>query len=378
VIPIKKYPLPALQFWLLIVLVAFIVLNLVLGHSIDKSLTAPKPGPKAEERKVVLEATLIEATACERCVDLSSTFEALRQASGGDVKEAKLASDSGEAKALIAKHGIRRLPALVVTGDTATLQAIDVFRASEGALIFDSTQPPYLDLATGAVKGLVAMTLLTKSGCDTCADLSTTVEQLKGSGMAFASEQTHEAASTEGKALIEKYGITKLPALLFSGDAIEYDFMKGVWDRAGSVEADGTLVFRNVFPPYYALNESKVRGLVDVTFLTDAGCAACYNVSLHRGILANSFGLGFGSERTLDVTSSDGKKLAAKYNITLAPTVLLMGDAGLYLSLEQAWPQVGTQEPDGTWIFRRVDLLQGVTYHDLVSGQVLNATPAEQ
>jgi hypothetical protein len=364
VIGIKKNELQAIQFWLVVALVFFVALNLYLGYSIQRTLSPPAP---EEPEKARLEVTLIEAAACEQCADLSTAHEALAPSSGAEVRETRLAGDSSEARKLIARHAITRLPALVITGDTAKL-AGQGLRESEGALVYD-TALPYLDPATGAVKGLVTVTLLTKPDCTDCVDLAPSVDGLQQQGMVFSERRLLNDTSPEGKALIERYAIARLPTVIFSAGLFEYPFIGPNWPQLGTVESDGMLVLRQVVPPYYALNESRVRGLVQATYLADKSCTSCYNASLHRDILVNSFGIKLSSERSLDIAGTEGKALIAKHNISLAPTVVLAGDLPLYANLAQAWPQVGSKEADGSWVFRRVDLLQGVTYRDLATGE---------
>ncbi|PIN69965.1 hypothetical protein COV94_02265, partial [Candidatus Woesearchaeota archaeon CG11_big_fil_rev_8_21_14_0_20_57_5] len=53
----------------------------------------------------------------------------------------------------------------------------------------------------------------------------------------------------------------------------------------------------------------------------------------------------------------------ARYGITNVPTVILSSEMGMYANLITVWQQVGTQEPDGSFIFQDMSGLGvGTTY----------------
>ena len=357
-----------LHVWLSIALVVLVAINSGIVFSIHQQL-APKAPPV-----VKLAATLIEAVGCAQCTDLATPLNGMGAALGAKVTVKTVAGDGAEGKALIAKHDIKRLPAIVLSGDVDKLEIPGVRAGASGAQVFDITPPPYWDVATAKAVGLVSATILTKADCTQCTDLTATLLQLKKSGVVVAAEQAVPSSSAEGLALLAKYHITAVPTLIFSADAAEYDVIKSVWTTMGSVESDGMLVLRHVFPPYYALNESRIRGLVDLTYVTDSSCPSCYNASLHRTILQNSFGVQFKTEKTVDITSAAGQQLKSQYKLLQVPTILMSGDTLVYPGLAKAWIDVGSIEPDGTWVFRHDDLLSGIAYHDLASGKIVNAT----
>ena len=51
---------------------------------------------------------------------------------------------------------------------------------------------------------------------------------------------------TQGKSLIDKYKIEKVPTIILTGDVETYISLTQVWKQVGSVETDGTYVFRSV------------------------------------------------------------------------------------------------------------------------------------
>ena len=55
-----------------------------------------------------------------------------------------------------------------------------------------------------------------------------------------------DIANDEGKDLISKYNIGFVPTLILSKDAGNYPALVQVWGQVGSVEGDGTFVFREI------------------------------------------------------------------------------------------------------------------------------------
>ncbi|MBI2128887.1 hypothetical protein HYU07_01475 [Candidatus Woesearchaeota archaeon] len=225
------------------------------------------------------------------------------------------------------------------------------------------------------VKKGISSIYLKASSCDSCSDLTGLVPALKNLGIFFESEKTIDASSAEGKQLIEKYKILKLPALVFSKEASQYKEITGVWSDIGSVEKDGSYVLRLINPPYFDVAKSKAEGFVELTYLTDSSCKTCYNVTIHKLILSNpqNFGMAISAERYADISSETGKELIRKYNITFVPTVILSKDAGLYPSLAVVWPQVGSVEGDGSYIFRDLSVLK-VVYKNIANNTIINAS----
>ncbi|HLF55050.1 MAG TPA: hypothetical protein VI612_04995 [Candidatus Nanoarchaeia archaeon] len=353
-------------------LVIALIIVVAIGLYFTLSVPAPKitlaPAPKA------IQVTLLGAD-CEDCFNASVAIDFLNQQSNiniTDIKELKLA----ESKELAEKYGIKKLPAVIVTGEIENL-TIPNFNSTEDALIFAESPPPYYDVAAKRVKGRVTLTILEDKTCDKCFDISLIAQQLSQVGVKVTSERRVDAKSTEGKELIEQYKIEKIPTLIFNKEAMEYDVISDVWSQVGSVESDGKLILRIVNPPYLNVSANKVEGLVDITYLVDETCTECYNASMFKNVLAQSFNMAFDKETTVDVSSTKGKQLVKKYQIELVPTTILSSDASAYPTVAQAWTQAGTIEKDGTFVFRNVNLLQNQAYKNITSGNVIGLEEAE-
>ena len=155
---------------------------------------------------------------------------------------------------------------------------------------------------------------------------------------------------------------------------LQYNFISEVWDQVGTKEKDNTLVLRKTNPPFKDVATGQIKGNPDLIYLMDKTCNECYNVSIHKSILVSNFGMTFDTEKYVDVSSKEGKQLIMKYSIEKAPTIIISKDAQEYPNFETIWKEAGDTAKDGNYVFRNLDLLQGMAYKDLKSGNILNAT----
>lgn len=169
--------------------------------------------------------------------------------------------------------------------------------------------------------------------------------------------------SEEGRNMIIRYDIEKLPALVLQKEGQWDSRILSTWlADIGTVEDDGSLVQREVIPPYFDTTTDTVRGKVEFILLTDNSCTECYNVTLFASDLVNMFGLNVKSSTIYDLSSVEGNSIASQYGITITPTFLVSEDAGLYEGFEDFWfRRDNTQEEDEWYVFRDVPYL-GVTY----------------
>ncbi len=360
----------------------YLVVALVIILAVSLYFTLSVPITKKEAAKVIppREITLtVLGSDCEDCFNISTAIDFLKQQKDINITEVKEISIE-ESTEMVGKYNITRLPALLITGNISNL-TIPNFDAKEDALMFDKAPAPYYDVAEKRVKGKVTLVMLEDKSCKECFNMSLIVDQLKQVGIKMTSEQTIEADSIEGKGLIDKYKIERIPTLIFNKEALEYEVVKQVWEQVGTEESDGKLVLRLVNPPYVNVSTGKTEGLVDITYLIDESCEECYNGSVFGELMEGSFNLYFKKHESLDVTSTKGKVLVKKYNITLVPTAVLSKEANAYPNFAKSWEQVGTREKDGMFVFRKISLLEGffeqtgekLVYKDLSTGELVGA-----
>ncbi|MEK7606697.1 MAG: hypothetical protein AAB444_00650 [Patescibacteria group bacterium] len=233
-------------------------------------------------------------------------------------------------------------------------------RAKAG--VAESVRPANLDLV-----------MITDKRCTICFSLDPLIARLKEENVKITSERSVDAMDEEGKKFVEQYAVTATPALLIMGEIEKQAAVKDFLATLGEVK-DGTFVLRNVGAPFLETNSGAVRGKAELVEISDKTCATCYDVAAHEPVLAN-FGLYLENTKKLDTSSAEGRDLVKKYTIQYVPTILLMGDVSVYPSLNQVWPQVGTIEADGTYIFREGVKQMGV-YKDRTTGKTVTPTEA--
>lgn len=208
--------------------------------------------------------------------------------------------------------------------------------------------------------------------CKDCFDIYQVSDYIKGiKGIKIGKTKEYMAGSSNADLLIKTYKIKNLPTFILQGD-IKKLSLKDVFDAASTAFLDDkTFAYANAFPPFYNLDEKKVRGEFDITYVTDLSCTKCYDVYLHNRALEN-LAMKPAASSTVDVALPDGKKIINDYKINLLPTIVLKGDLDAYQNFKKLWETVGTIEKDGTYVFRENGLkLMGV-YKNLKTGALIS------
>ena len=342
----------------LIVLGLVLIINIIFSASITQEYNKKSKEAKDASRPADISLTVINVD-CKDCKDINEVVDIIKKANVNIKEETALTQT--EASDLIVKYGIQKLPSVIIIGETDKVK-ITGFEQKDDALVFNAQLPPYFDLKTNNIVGLVELTLITDPSCSECTDLADSIVGLK---QAMTVSKENIFTRTQASSLISKYNITKLPSIILSKDASAYVDIVSAWNLYGTIEEDGSLVFRNVLPPYKDLKTNTVKGIVKLTSITDNTCKECYNVSTHELIL-DRYGVYVKDKEIVDLT--EAKSLIDKYKIEKVPTIVLTGDVETYTSLTQVWKQVGSVETDGTYVFRSVE--QMGKYRDLKTGQV--------
>lgn len=344
--------------------------------TIEKKVAEAKEGA----RPAAVQATKFTAPECDNCFDLDAAIATLQQQRVVISETKTLPYASAEAQDLIKRLGIQRVPTYILTGE-AEKESLESFVKANGEVkdktfIFTKVLPLFIDPTTNQKRGEVQATLISDSSCPSCLNPQLIVESYRKAGIAVSEETVLSWDSPEARTLIAQYTITKAPTLLLSPDIALYDDVQENWAEAGTVETDGVYILRNLSPPYRDLEKKQIVGLTDVVYLVDAACRDCYKPQdIQKAILTQRFGLGIQSERTVDIASQEGKRLVSTYKITQVPTVVLSPQAGQYPSLKSVWPQVGTVESDGWYVFRQMSALGKLTYKDLSKNQIIQPSP---
>jgi len=220
------------------------------------------------------------------------------------------------------------------------------------------------------------VTLISANDCGkNCWDTQLFLDALTAQNIKIVSKKSYSVGGwwpfNGSNKLVKDFQITKLPTVIieFTGKD-KPDINKFFSPTLGNV-INGKFVLTKILAPYYDIASKQLKGKIQVTYLTDSSCVECYDVNKHAVALKN-LGVGSDGSKTIDISSDEGKALVSQYKITKVPTVLISGEVAEYAVLNEAWSQVGTIAPDGTYIFTAVDLM-GDSYKNLTTGKVIKA-----
>ena len=350
------------------VLAVILIINIFLTFNITQNLKSNLEAAKEAARPAKIQLTLIKNSKCNTCFDASAVVNYIKSQKVELLSEKTFEFNSNEAKGLISKYKIEKIPSVLVTGELGKLN-LQGFDKKEDAMVLSQLNPPYTDAISGKVRGLVSLKLLADPTCDKCDKLGAILAQIGFAGIKIAEQKNVSINSDEGKFLISKYKLDFVPTLILSEDAGEYSIIQQAWPRIGTKEKDA-YVLRTVYPPFINLTTGKLRGLVNIIYLNDTSCTECYDVSIHKLILTSpqSFAISFGKEEVIDLSSSKGKELIQKYGIEKVPTVILSYEAGVYPS-SAGLNQLFSIEKDNSYVFRKPDVVGA--YKDLTTNAIV-------
>lgn len=204
---------------------------------------------KEEARPAILQFVGIVDSSCTNCFDINRTSNIIRNLNVNITSSETLEYPSTKAKQLIDRFGIKTVPALIISGEIDKPNVADIWYQLNGEIVGEAVHakalPPYRNLTSGKIEGLVSLVMLTDDSCNNCYNVSAHKRILPSYGVVVISESTYDINSTKGKELLALYNITKVPTILLSPDAKVYSGLLQVWRGVGSFEPDGWLVFRS-------------------------------------------------------------------------------------------------------------------------------------
>jgi len=234
--------------------------------STDRNSTA-QPAPAPAE----ITLTLITDSNKSNLIDLSGLVGQLGQIPKLKItSQKKLEIGSDESKQLIEKYNIEKIPAILLQGKTnesATLTQnwpqLGTIE-TDGTMVLRNIPPIYLETGTGKLRGETNATFVSvpdKNGVFDAEEVYTQILQ-SAFGVNPVQQETISYASPEGKALLSKYNLEQIPAVILSGDLNAYNGFPQAWLQGGTVEADGNYIFRNLGAiqgiKYFDLNKNEV------------------------------------------------------------------------------------------------------------------------
>lgn len=208
---------------------------------------------------IKIKVTVVTKKDCPECWDTNLFVDALSQ------QEFKIAGKKtvyADGKSLIPfitdgddlvkKFNITQLPTVILEADFEKNKDLAEFLAPnlgdiiDGKFVLRKIIPPYIDVASGQLKGKVQVTYLTDDSCKECYDVSIHDNALTNLGVPINNIERVDVGSEVGKKLVSDYKIKAVPTLLIKGEVGEYQSLVAVWAEVGAIAADGTYIFTNL------------------------------------------------------------------------------------------------------------------------------------
>lgn len=235
------------------ILAALLLLNLgvmvtytaITNSKLNEAINLTKPQEA--------ELTIIIAENCPECKTLDALRKYIEEQNIELTSTKSFTADSETGKDLIEEHKIERLPAMIFKTDGSLKSTLKKAlekgskSISEDTIVWEQLGAPYFDLKKSEIAGLVTVTFISDKSCATCYDVEAIHKGvLANFGVKIVNQQTFDMSEEEGHKLIEKYQITKVPTVILSKEVDAYESLKTAWAQAGTVEADGNYIFREM------------------------------------------------------------------------------------------------------------------------------------
>ena len=224
--------------------------NAMLLSAINPPYTNAASG-KIEGRVILF---VLKDSKCEKCNDLK-TFVNQIKSSGikiGEEKDIDKNSDVGEE--IIKKYNIEFVPTLVMSKDASAYDIMQKAwlqvgtKESDGSYILRVAYPPFINLTTNKLRGIVNVIYLNDTSCADCYNVNVHKEILtspQSFAMHLDKEETVDIRDSKGKELIAKYNISQVPTVIMSEETSAYPSSQAL-KQFFSIENDGSYIFRKL------------------------------------------------------------------------------------------------------------------------------------
>ncbi len=230
---------------LLVVLVVFYATNIFFTRDIYNNVV----GTPIKISFVILEAP---ESGCEKCFDADTIINRIKVSHKIEYEVSKVSYSDILSQKYISRYKIENLPAVVVSGDIENKKITSAWKALSGQKIKNriiiENLLPYYDLESGKVKGVIDIVILKDKTCKKCFSEDTYTDILKKIGVVVGDKRVYDISSPEGRGLVEKYVISKVPTLILPLEVGDYPGFTASWEKEkiGSIEKDGRYILREV------------------------------------------------------------------------------------------------------------------------------------
>lgn len=194
-----------------------------------------------------LEAIELIDKTCENCFDASYLFNVLKEQDVIFKRIRQVDINSEEGKSLKDQYQVNKIPIVFITGEikknTDFLNIFQGYGQVKDDVLISDVYPPYKDLKTNEIVGLVDLTIIYDQTCAECHNTKKHLDFLKAEGIEPVSEKKLDVATEEAQQLIAKYNVTKVPAIILSPAAKNYKIFTEHWQEVGIIADDGYYIY---------------------------------------------------------------------------------------------------------------------------------------
>ncbi len=239
-----------INFWLVAISFAVILGSAGLGVLYMARANSIVGAKIAENKEVTrpakISAIVIDDKNCEECFDAAQILTTLLKANVKFTSKRIVDRTEAEAKELIAKYTIEKLPTVILEGEVQKDESVAAMLARAGDLkddtfVLKQIGGPFVEASTGEIKGKTKLTLIGDVSCGSCYDVRQHQLILRQYGLNPEIKMI-DIASPEAKTVINQYKIISIPTFVLSGEVKEYPALLKVWPQVGMVK-DGAYVF---------------------------------------------------------------------------------------------------------------------------------------
>lgn len=340
-----------------------------------------------------LQVIVIEESSCTNCYSLDSLVSSLELNPAYKVSQLEeLDANSEKAQQLIRDYNIETLPTAIVTGDIGSdlhtswrnsgLASFDgnvqtSIDSPGNTLVLRKVKYPYYSVLDARTIGEVQMIVLSDSNCTKCRPILSDMNRdangyaiinqpLVINGDGTEDEQTVfvstiqfvDLNSADGNNLLFRNNIKRLPAVLLSPSAKDYDYLKRYSGEIGFTTGKDGWLYNDKNPPFLVLESGNVRGVVSLVIISDANCTTCFNPGLAYRQFFETYDITVGKTAFYTMDSNEGRALINQYQLRHLPALITNEELVVYTKLASEWQQAwGTVEADGNFVFRAVPRL---------------------
>lgn len=205
----------------------------------------------------------------------------------------------------------------------------------------------------------VSAILLTHGGCPKCNSSHYLLSQLQEFAPLYMLNvsSVREVAfdSEEGSRIIEEYGIGAIPTIVLSREASANATFQQIWESSvGTVEGDGSFVFRALYPPYFNTTEGRIHGVVTAFQIDADSCSECMDLTPYLDYMAgSSVMVEFGSRTRLNESDPQAQELISRYGITKLPTFIFDSEISVYPLYAEQLSYMLEEQEDGWFVLNK-------------------------